>query len=123
MLVLSIYFLSGKQNKQIINWTISLLVIAALLFSPHAHLHDILLLAIPALLTLPGMAGEPAQPISLFLWQWILYLFPLISWFCFFLSLFGLGGNILLTLIMAVLFICALRQVFIEKQDLLKQGQ
>ncbi len=122
MFALCFYFLSRKQDQQTINWVMSLLILAAVLFSPHAHLHDSLLIALPALLTLPGLntVNSVNQSFSLLSWQWILYLFPLASWFCFFLSLFGLPGNLLLTLMIAVLFVCALRQCFALNQDSIK---
>ena len=43
------------NNKQLIfAWLTSVLILASVLFSPHAYSHDVILLVIPALLTLPN---------------------------------------------------------------------
>ena len=114
-----ICFLVAKNNphKQTLRWLFSSLILTALLFSPHAHLHDTLLIAIPAILTLPSLLGTDKLSPTLFIWKWVFYLFPIISWLCYWLWILAGIGNYLLTIIIAILLFCALRQVFLQSKN------
>ena len=64
-------------------WKFSLIIVACLLTSPHAHLHDCMLLGIPALLTLSYKA-RPDAPQSFYrCWSALLIAYPALSWILF----------------------------------------
>jgi hypothetical protein len=102
-----------RVDRNLIIWLFTTCILASMVFSPHEHLHDLLLLAIPALLTLPMSSVPHSLPgrISLSLWRWILFLFPMLSWLCFFLASANLFGTVWLAILICILFICAAVQL------------
>ena len=113
ILVTGLSLLAFKKNSRTIAWIFSLVVVSSLLFSPHAHPHDCLLIAIPAILTLPDLANINKLSPSLFIWKWSLYLFPLTSWVRAANFICAAPGSLMLTAIIGILWLCALRQVLI----------
>ncbi len=97
-----------KDKEPVFIWLMSVLILASLLFSPHTYSHDVILLVIPALLTLPNK--EPGQQsLDIIIWRSIFYFLPVISWLCYLLVCLQLPGNLIFTVMTAVLFICGLR--------------
>lgn len=75
-------------KKQTISaaWAMAVSLVLLLVASPHTHVYDLILLALPAALTLPTWrAGEilALAPPSLKLWCLTLLLYPLLSWLAF----------------------------------------
>jgi hypothetical protein len=99
-----------KGNTDFIRWLLSIVVVATILFSPHTHWHDLLLLTIPALLTLP-FTERNQQSIDLICWRFIFYTLPITGWLCFALGCLRLPGNFVLTGIVAILFVCGLKRL------------
>ncbi len=67
-------------------YLLSFTIIAAVVLSPHGHLYDTLLLAIPAALTLPSIsiaALKDTPDPTLRLWHLIWWLYPLVGWLLF----------------------------------------
>ncbi len=110
-------FRKGSKSNKAVNWMIASVVLGALLFSPHTHSHDCLLLVVPALWTLPFYSPSRNQSFSLNLWQWTFYLMPVITWIAHWLVyFFHLPGNLFFAILMTVLFVCALKQFWKESQ-------
>ncbi len=62
---------------------VALTVLWALLFSPHAHSYDMLLVALPAVLTLPFISPYRAwglKPLNWKVWNLAFLFFPVIAW-------------------------------------------
>jgi hypothetical protein len=118
---LGIYGLRKQNTEKAFLWLMACTILSSLLFSPHAHSHDALLLILPALLTLP--ANLPSQQsLTAALWRWIFYLMPILSWAVFLLVSVHLPGNLLFTTFIAILTFCAFKQfwaeiMFIPSQD------
>ena len=75
-----------EQRKHFLCWAISLSIIFGLLFSPHVHMYDCLLMAIPAALTLPhfNISSAIAETRRHFQWWRLLLVFyPILSWVMF----------------------------------------
>ena len=99
-----------KENSGFIRWLLAVVMVATMLFSPHTHWHDLLLLTIPALLTLPFTERNQSS-VNLICWRIIFYILPIISWVCFVLVSLRLPANFIFTGIMAILFVCGLKQL------------
>ena len=99
-----------KENSEFIRWLLAVVIVAAVLFSPHTHSHDLLLLIIPALLTLP-FTERNRSSVDLTFWRIIFYILPIIGWGCYALVCLQLSANFIFTGIMAILFVCGLRQM------------
>jgi hypothetical protein len=106
------FILSKKQNKQILSWLYSTLILLSLLVSPHAHFHDCLLIAIPAMLTLPLLANEVNLSPASFIWKWSLYLLPAITPFCSIVLSRWIPTNWLITAIITLLLACSAKVLF-----------
>jgi Glycosyltransferase family 87 len=64
-------------------WLLSITIVTALIFAPHVHHYDLLLLAIPAALTLETVDPFEAVKIKNSAYKWwtlLLIFFPVISW-------------------------------------------
>ena len=88
----------------------SITVLACLIVSPHSHVHDLLLLALPAILTLPGLSPlnwSTVKDLRLKAWSAILLIYPLASWFIYCAGMFWI-----FTLINGALLCLALLHVF-----------
>lgn len=75
--------LRAVENKQLLLWALALTVVFDLIFCPHVHFHDSILLAIPAALTLPVVSPLQAlklPSVSERIWCLILLLYPVYSW-------------------------------------------
>ncbi len=114
----SVAYALKKKSGVTINWLFANIVLAFILFSPHTHSHDCLLVAIPALLTLPFYATHTEKkPLNLVIWQWIMYLMPIISWISHLLMAANLPGNVLLTFCIVILFVCGIMQFSLENSS------
>lgn len=90
IVVLCASFVKARRNSQAdqfdSRWLISLMVVSALCFSPHTHLYEWVLLAVPAVLTLaPSSLSaifEVSSPVKK-AWLSLMRLYPLIGWFVF----------------------------------------
>jgi hypothetical protein len=74
------------QQRISIEWSVALTTVASLVFSPHSHIYDLLLLALPAVLTLPSLSPVSINKIAdpwLRIWSWLLLIYPVLSWFLF----------------------------------------
>jgi hypothetical protein len=79
---------SGKRLPE--EWAMALTTVLCLIASPHCHVHDLLFLALPAVLTLPNLslitvASLPSIPLRI--WSTVLMSYPALSWFAFCLRL------------------------------------
>lgn len=77
-----IWYKIDRQNPVQFAWAFALLVISALFFSLHTHLYDMLLLIVPALLTVPRFSFSQVITADARnrLWNSLLMLFPIASW-------------------------------------------
>ena len=69
------------DDKQIQNWLMAITVLATLVFSPHTHVYDCILLALPAAITLPtvDLFSLPRQGrLSHYIWCAVFILFPIV---------------------------------------------
>jgi hypothetical protein len=69
-------------------WAWALTIMAMLVVSPHTSLYDVLLLSIPAIMTLPITRPEPlfAAPR---IWSYMLMAYPFVSWILYFVEEHG----------------------------------
>jgi hypothetical protein len=82
-----VWYQTLKHKPQLSNWAMALTVFACVVTSPHTHMYDALLLAIPAALTLETANFFQAikiQPFTLRLWNSAFIAYALISSFLFF---------------------------------------
>ncbi len=89
---LAIMYLWWKigKSRRAIRWAIATTMVWQLLFSVHIHDYDLILLAIPAICTLPEILDEQCrQETAVKFWLALLVSFPLLGWIPFFL-MFGL---------------------------------
>jgi len=112
-IITSICFVALRRSKsvQTLYWVFSSAILASLLFSAHAHFHDCLLIAIPAVLTLPTIVSLKNLRPTLFAWKWCLYTLPISSSVSFCLLFVGIPGNLLMIFIISLLLFCSLRQI------------
>ncbi len=96
-----------KDKESTFAWLVSITLITSILFSPHAHSHDVMLLVIPALFTLPGQDAESKQ-IYMKVWRAIFYSLPVVSWLCYLLVCIHIPGNLIVLALIATLFICGI---------------
>jgi hypothetical protein len=99
--ILCLFFVWKKALKTVgtaIPWGMSLTILAALIFSPHTHVYDCVLLILPAALTLPTISIIKATKITPRYYKWwslMLITYPVTSWIIFHLKerflLFNLG--------------------------------
>lgn len=74
------------QNRLSIQWAMALSTVLSIFASPHSHAHDLMLMALPAILTLPNLSPvKIAKLPSLAQRFWCLtfLLYPLLSWIIF----------------------------------------
>jgi len=115
VIFVSILWLIAKKNDNIASplalWTMTITVIACLTFSAHAHIHDTLLLAVPAMLTL-NVRNSRGNPLSgwLYNWQWLFITFPFTSWLLLWAAEASNIFKISFFAFLMILFICALWQ-------------
>jgi len=91
-----------SHNRFPLDWAMSFTTVSALALSPHCHQYDLLLLSLPAILTLPTI--NPAKILqlpsaALRLWSLILIVYPFAGWLVFCLKLpaiFALANLVLL---------------------------
>jgi hypothetical protein len=69
-----------EDERVLPRWLLSLTIIAMILFSPHTHLYDQLLLFVPVALTFPPAKQTPAWPV----WAFLCVAMPVESWFLYF---------------------------------------
>lgn len=65
-----------------LNWRFSIMLVVALVISPHTHLHDMVLLAIPAILTLGSLSFFSAwrsESVWIKVWKIFLLTYPIAS--------------------------------------------
>ena len=112
LLAITVFVMFGlkKNAKPNISWLFSLIVLAALLFSPHSHSHDCLFILIPALITLPLLKANQNQSVGVKFWQWSFYLMPVITWIIHLLTALDLPANALFTALILMLFITAAKE-------------
>lgn len=103
-----------KVNDKTLRWALALTVQIALLTSPHVHNYDLLLLAVPAMLTMPTLDFckilEQESPLFR-AWCLLFWLFPITSWALLRIPDSDLGwqvgGFVAMQLIMiAIAFLC-----------------
>jgi len=100
-----------KERRNIFIWAISFNILTSLLFSPHAHKHDLILLGIPALLILPSLEKKTD---CLPVFKYIFFVLPLISWLFFFLGRPFLSyelGAFLWIFLTSILLVCTMAQI------------
>lgn len=77
------WFRTLRQRKMTAQWAMALSVLWLLITSPHLHVYDCVLIALPAALTLstvrPSVLAS-SGPLSLRIWCLILCFYPLASW-------------------------------------------
>lgn len=97
-----------SQNPDLAGWVMSLLIVLSLFFGPHVHIHDCLMLAVAAILTIPSVSPSQVfkeKNLAYRVWCMTLLLYPLVSFISFNLSIFGsairtypiLAQNLILT--------------------------
>jgi hypothetical protein len=76
-------------NRLNVQWAMALTTVACLVLSPHSHVYDLLLLSIPAALTLPSLGAmrlwQQSTP-ALRVWSFVLFFYPLLSYFAYWLG-------------------------------------
>lgn len=99
-------------------WALALVVVINMIVSPHIHVYDHWILAIPAALTLPTLnlleAVDRKKP-AFTIWTALIILYPLVTWLCVGLSdahIFDLSDSYLLmhTIILAAGLVVFLRR-------------
>lgn len=100
------------KSASAFRWAISIAILVGLLASPHTHVYDCLLLAVPACLTLPSVSLfniVRLKDSAFRLWCFVLILYPFVGWTLFLLPgvpryvyLCGLAGLNLLLLALAL---------------------
>jgi hypothetical protein len=83
MLALAKIWFDTKDRKDAFPWAVSLTVITALMFSPHTHNYDNILLVIPFLYACPNLTlaeSFEVKPLPLKIWNVMLVLMPVLTW-------------------------------------------
>lgn len=105
-----------SAGKYVLSWEIALTVVSALVFSPHTHYYDCLLLAIPAYLTIadPRIRSlEAVKDPSFRLWCTLLILYPVLTWLIFILTESSVAlRSVLLSVIQILLLISGFAAAF-----------
>lgn len=92
-LILSVWlWVKSAKMPELHNWVMAVTIAIALFLGPHLHIHDCLLLAVAAILTIPSVSPalvmkekDPAYRV----WCMTMLLYPLVSFITFNLSIFG----------------------------------
>jgi hypothetical protein len=66
-----------------LRWRIAAMFVLTLVISPHVHLHDCMLLAVPALITVPQLLVTNQLSKAEKYWMWSFILYPILSWLYF----------------------------------------
>lgn len=85
-------WLKSSSRPQLFGWAMSVSLVLSLFFGPHVHIHDCLLLAVAAILTIPSVSPSVVfkeKDIFYRVWCMTLLLYPLVSFISFNLSIFG----------------------------------
>ena len=102
----------GSIDSSISYWAMAATILFSLTFSAHTNIHDTLLLAVAAMLTLlPRTDAEPAEK-SLWLKIWCLLLitYPITSWLLILPQVANAFFRIPFFVLMVIMSVCALCQ-------------
>jgi alpha-1,2-mannosyltransferase len=102
-----LWFKSAKK-PELYGWAMSVTLVLSLFCGPHVHIHDCLLLAVAAILTIPSVSPSvvmKSKDTAYRVWCMTMLLYPLVSFISFNLSIFGtairtypiLAQNVILT--------------------------
>jgi len=83
LIALAKIWFDTNKRKDAFPWAVSLTVIIALMFSPHTHNYDNILLVIPFLYACPHLSlaeSFEVRPLPVKLWNVILVLLPVLTW-------------------------------------------
>ncbi len=85
-------WLKSFSRPELFGWVMSVTLVLSLFFGPHVHIHDCLILAVAAILTIPSVSPSVVfkeKDIFYRVWCMTLLLYPLVSFISFNLSIFG----------------------------------
>lgn len=101
-------WLKSAKRPDLYGWALSVTLVLSLFCGPHVHIHDCLLLAVAAILTIPSVSPADvmkSKSAAYRVWCMTMLLYPLVSFISFNLSIFGtairtypiLAQNVILT--------------------------
>jgi hypothetical protein len=92
-LVVSLWlWLKSSKRPELFGWVMSVTLVLSLFCGPHVHIHDCLMLAVAAILTIPSVSPSVVfkeKDLAYRVWCMTLLLYPLVSFISFNLSIFG----------------------------------
>lgn len=92
LLMSLLLWLKSSSRPELFGWVMSVTLVLSLFFGPHVHIHDCLVLAVAAILTIPSVSPSlvfKEKDIFYRVWCMTLLLYPLVSFISFNLSIFG----------------------------------
>lgn len=111
------------RNSNLMPWAMAIVLLSALLLSPHSFAYDCLLIAVPFALTLPALTFADvfsSRPTSYRMWCIIGFLYPIITWVAWLTEQFLHDPAFYARSMMALntlLLCCAIKQFFNIKDE------
>lgn len=120
-------WIKTAKRPDFYGWVLSVTLVFSLFFGPHVHIHDCLLLAVAAILTIPSVSPSVVmkeKDVFYRLWCMTMLLYPLVSFISFNLSIFGtairtypvLAQNVILTVAGFMYVLRRLKQSQVQPQ-------
>lgn len=121
LVVALLLWIKSAKHPELYGWVLSVTLVLSLFFGPHVHIHDCLLLAVSAILTIPSVSPSTVMPSkngAYKVWCMTMLLYPLVSFISFNLSIFGtairtypiLAQNVILTIAGVIYVVSQWRQ-------------
>lgn len=85
-------WLKSSKRPELFGWAMAVTLVLSLFCGPHVHIHDCLMLAVAAILTIPSVSPSVVfkeKDLWYRIWCMTLLLYPLVSFISFNLSIFG----------------------------------
>jgi len=110
-------WIKSVKRQDLYGWVMAQTIVLALFMGPHVHIHDCLLLAVAAILTIPSVSTSQVmkeKDAAYRVWCMTMLLYPLVGFISFNLSMFGtairtypiLAQNLILAVAGTVYIVC-----------------
>jgi hypothetical protein len=125
LICLAKIWFDSKERKDVFPWAVSLTVIVALMFSPHTHNYDNILLVIPFLYACPYLSlaeSFEVKPFAVKLWNVLLVSMPVLTWACKFMDTNPLALKCLSQIILNSLLLILASLIYVSHARSLSPG-
>ncbi len=85
-------WIKSSGRPELFGWVMAVTLVLSLFCGPHVHIHDCLMLAVAAILTIPSVSPSVVfkeKDVAYRIWCMTMLLYPLVSFISFNLSIFG----------------------------------